>query len=81
MDKFRLHDFEQNSPGPKICMILLLQNLKTVKKQPSVIPEVRIVIVTVKAWVLVSDDTPGEDFWVYVSFLELGGGYMGTFIL
>lgn len=35
----------------------------------------------VKEWVLVSEVTPREDFWVYIPFLELGGVCMGMFIL
>lgn len=50
-------------------------------QKPSAIPEVRIVMAMVKEWVLVSEDTSREDFWVYVPFLELGGVYMGMFIL
>lgn len=39
----------------------------------SAVPEGRIMMAIVKEWVLVSEDTPREDFWVSVLFLELGG--------
>lgn len=50
-------------------------------QKPFAIPEVRIVMTMLKECVLVSEDTPSEDFWVSVPLLELGGVYMGMFIL
>lgn len=47
----------------------------------SAIPEVRIVMAMVKEWVLVSEHTPKEDFWVSVPFFELGSYYINMFIL